>query len=174
MPRTPEHPTTMPQSTWLKELHGNPKSACRNKNKTGRYRVGRLTKGFLVSLSLFRGPAAAFHFAPSDTAPGNTRTARTTIGVVPTSSWSRIVSNVAGRSTKSTIITPANSTANVTTAGPLSDRTPIQLTVVNSCGEPIWPGIVTQNGIGPTAGGYKLTPGTSKMMFVSADWAGRI
>jgi hypothetical protein len=81
---------------------------------------------------------------------------------------------VAGRSTKSTAITPANSTANVTTAGSLSDRTPIQLTVVNSCGESIWPGIVTQNGIGPAAGGYKLTPGTSKMMFVSVDWAGRI
>jgi len=170
----PEHPSSMPQPSWLEEFHGNPKSACGNRNKTSRYRVGRLTKGFLLSLSLFHGRAAAFYFAPSNSALVNTRTARTVAGDVSASSWHKITSKVAGRSTESKIITPADSTTNVTTDGSLSDRTPIQLTVVNSCGEPIWPGIVTQNGIGPVAGGYELTPGTSKMMFVSADWAGRI
>ncbi|KAH6628264.1 thaumatin family-domain-containing protein [Chaetomium tenue] len=108
----PEHPISMPRPTWLKELHGNPKSACRDKNKTRR-------------------------------------------------NQDKVAGNVVGTSVKST--TPADST-NITTAGSLSDRTPIQLTVVNSCGEPIWPGIVTQNGIGPETGGYKLTPGSSKMI----------
>ncbi|KAK3298617.1 thaumatin family-domain-containing protein [Chaetomium fimeti] len=127
---------SMPQLRRCRELHGNPKSACRNKNKARRYLVGKFTKALAFSLSLFNGRAAAFHFAPSDV--------------------------------------PVNSTTNVTTVDPQNDSTPIQLTVVNSCGESIWPGIVTQNGIAPAAGGYKLTPGTSRMMFVSADWAGRI
>ncbi len=61
-----------------------------------------------------------------------------------------------------------------TTASPPSNRTPIQLTVANGCGESIWPGIVTQSGIGPGSGGFELTPGTSRLMFISADWAGRI
>ncbi|KAL2198453.1 thaumatin, partial [Corynascus similis CBS 632.67] len=55
-----------------------------------------------------------------------------------------------------------------------SSCTPIQLIVANRCGESIWPGIVTQNGIGPGTGGFELTPGTSRTMFVSPDWAGRI
>ena len=70
-------------------------------------------------------------------------------------------------------IIPTNTTANAT-AGPPSNRTPIQLTVANGCGELIWPGIVTQSGIGPGSGGFELTPGTSRLMFISADWAGRI
>ena len=70
-------------------------------------------------------------------------------------------------------VIPANTTANAT-ASPPSNRTPIQLTIANGCGESIWPGIVTQSGIGPGSGGFELTPGTSRLMFISADWAGRI
>jgi hypothetical protein len=48
------------------------------------------------------------------------------------------------------------------------------LTVAKDCGESIWPGIATQAGVGPGIGGFELTPGTTRMMFVSQDWAGRI
>ncbi|KAL1842775.1 hypothetical protein VTJ49DRAFT_4260 [Mycothermus thermophilus] len=52
--------------------------------------------------------------------------------------------------------------------------TPVQLKVSNACGESIWPGILTQSGISPGTSGFELTPGASKVMFVSDNWAGRI
>ncbi|KAK4162518.1 Hsp70-like protein [Cladorrhinum sp. PSN259] len=52
--------------------------------------------------------------------------------------------------------------------------TPIPLVVTNNCGETIWPGIGTQNGIGPGTGGFELTSGESRYMFVSPDWQGRV
>ncbi|KAH6854850.1 hypothetical protein B0I37DRAFT_41133 [Chaetomium sp. MPI-CAGE-AT-0009] len=164
----------MPQSTRLGGLYGNPKSSFRGKNKAHRHRVGRFTNGLLFSLSLLSGRAAAFHFAPGDNTPVNARTAKIATGDVTSSPWNVITRDAASTSTRSTIIVPTNSTTNVTTVDTPNDSTPIQFTIVNGCGEPIWPGIVTQNGIGPAAGGYKLTPGTSRKMFVSADWAGRI
>ncbi|KAK4153095.1 Hsp70-like protein [Chaetomidium leptoderma] len=49
-----------------------------------------------------------------------------------------------------------------------------ELIVTNGCGESIWPGIVSQNGIGPEAGGFELTPHSSRVQFVSPDWEGRV
>ncbi|KAK3903689.1 Osmotin, thaumatin-like protein [Staphylotrichum tortipilum] len=75
--------------------------------------------------------------------------------------------------TTTTVGTTASATATVP-ATPPDNRTPIQLIVANSCAETIWPGVVTQSGIAPAAGGFELAPGASQTMFVSADWAGRI
>lgn len=55
-----------------------------------------------------------------------------------------------------------------------SDATPISLIVTNNCPETIWPGIGTQNGIGPGTGGFELDPTFSLQLWVSADWQGRI
>lgn len=52
--------------------------------------------------------------------------------------------------------------------------TPIPLVVTNNCGEMIWPGIGTQNGIGPGTGGFELAPGGTRKMHVSPDWQGRV
>jgi len=52
--------------------------------------------------------------------------------------------------------------------------TPIPLVVTNNCAEMIWPGIGTQNGIGPGTGGFELGPGQSRNMWVSPDWQGRV
>ena len=53
-------------------------------------------------------------------------------------------------------------------------ETPIPLVISNGCSEVIWPGIGTQNGIGPGTGGFALSPATSMQMYVSPDWQGRI
>ncbi|SPQ19107.1 73599b5a-648d-4e6b-8a15-23968ba7e0a9 [Thermothielavioides terrestris] len=55
-----------------------------------------------------------------------------------------------------------------------NDQRPIKLIVTNSCGETIWPGIVTQGGVGPGSGGFELAPDTSRTAFVGADWSGRV
>ncbi|KAK4125228.1 Osmotin, thaumatin-like protein, partial [Parathielavia appendiculata] len=73
----------------------------------------------------------------------------------------------------STTVIPTNTTANVT-AEFASNLTPIRLIVANDCAESIWPGILTQNGAGPGTGGFELTPGASRLMFVSSNWAGRV
>ncbi|KAK0628210.1 thaumatin family-domain-containing protein [Bombardia bombarda] len=61
-----------------------------------------------------------------------------------------------------------------TTAADSSPKTPIPLIVTNQCPDMIWPGIGTQNGIGPGTGGFALAGGMSKEMFVSPDWQGRV
>ncbi|KAK4102889.1 Osmotin, thaumatin-like protein [Parathielavia hyrcaniae] len=68
---------------------------------------------------------------------------------------------------------PRSIPANTTAESP-SDLTPIQLIVTNGCSESIWPGILTQNGTGPGTGGFELTPGNSRLMFVSSNWGGRV
>ncbi|CAP67621.1 uncharacterized protein PODANS_1_15140 [Podospora anserina S mat+] len=55
-----------------------------------------------------------------------------------------------------------------------NNLTPIPLLVTNNCAETIWPGIATQNGIGPGTGGFELGPGASRQMYVSPDWQGRV
>ncbi|KAJ4390293.1 hypothetical protein N0V85_007364 [Neurospora sp. IMI 360204] len=52
--------------------------------------------------------------------------------------------------------------------------TPIPIVITNSCPDTIWPGIGTQNGIGPGVGGFELAPGETKPLFVSPDWQGRV
>ncbi|KAK3693657.1 thaumatin family protein [Podospora appendiculata] len=56
----------------------------------------------------------------------------------------------------------------------IDPKTPIPLVVTNACSETIWPGIGTQNGIGPGAGGFMLPPDAAMQMYVSPDWQGRI
>ncbi|KAK1758710.1 thaumatin family-domain-containing protein [Echria macrotheca] len=53
-------------------------------------------------------------------------------------------------------------------------ETPIPLIITNNCPNTIWPGIGTQNGIGPGTGGFALEAGGTQKMYVSADWQGRI
>ena len=53
-------------------------------------------------------------------------------------------------------------------------ETPIPLVVTNNCPETIWPGIGTQNGIGPGTGGFALDTMTRREMWVSPNWQGRI
>lgn len=64
---------------------------------------------------------------------------------------------------------PSNTTTTVT-----ANPTPIPLVVTNSCDETIWPGIATQNGIGPGIGGFELPPGATTELHVSPDWQGRV
>jgi hypothetical protein len=54
-----------------------------------------------------------------------------------------------------------------------SDR-PIPLTITNKCDSTIWPGIATQAGKGPGTGGFELSQGKSKDLWVSSDWQGRV
>lgn len=55
-----------------------------------------------------------------------------------------------------------------------TDQRPIPLVVTNACPETIWPGIGTQNGMGPGTGGFVLESRSSRRMFVSPDWQGRV
>lgn len=48
------------------------------------------------------------------------------------------------------------------------------LEIVNSCDETIWPGILTQHGVGPGTGGFALEPNETRAMLVSWDWQGRV
>ncbi|KAK3383533.1 thaumatin family protein [Lasiosphaeria ovina] len=68
-------------------------------------------------------------------------------------------------------VSPTNTTT--TTAAGAVGR-PIPLVVTNNCHETLWPGIGTQNGIGPGTGGFALEGGTSMQMYVSPDWQGRV
>jgi hypothetical protein len=52
--------------------------------------------------------------------------------------------------------------------------TSVPLRVTNHCPEPIWPAILTQNGVGPESSGFELAPGISKPQTVSGDWRGRV
>ncbi len=48
------------------------------------------------------------------------------------------------------------------------------LKVTNTCPETIYPGIATQAGTAPKQSGFKLNPGDSQTLSVSADWQGRV
>ena len=48
------------------------------------------------------------------------------------------------------------------------------LFVSNNCGEVIYPAVLTQSGTGPSTTGFKLNPGGSQNLTVSADWQGRV
>ena len=50
----------------------------------------------------------------------------------------------------------------------------LPLSVVNNCGETIWPGVLTQNGTGPGTGGFELKPAARRDMWVSPNWQGRV
>ncbi|KAH6971288.1 thaumatin family-domain-containing protein [Ilyonectria destructans] len=50
----------------------------------------------------------------------------------------------------------------------------IPLIVTNNCGSTIWPGIATQAGTGPGTGGFALSKGKSRRVWVSPDWQGRV
>jgi hypothetical protein len=112
---------------------------------------------------------------PCDCSCGNPPTSVTTLPDIP----SPVVNNTTDVTTNTTIPTVPNpsttTTADPVTTTPVYEHyTPIRLTVSNECGEPIWPGILTQGGIGPGTGGFELQPGDQKVMFVSDDWAGRV
>ena len=53
-----------------------------------------------------------------------------------------------------------------------SDSRPLQ--VFNNCEDIIYPAIQTQAGTEPSSNGFKLSPGASKSLSVSADWQGRV
>ena len=55
-----------------------------------------------------------------------------------------------------------------------TEERPVPLVVTNACPDTIWPGIGTQNGIGPGTGGFVLEAGSSRQMYVSPDWQGRV
>lgn len=61
---------------------------------------------------------------------------------------------------------------NVTING--TEQTTIPLIITNACPSTIWPGIGTQNGHGPGTGGFMLEPKSSRKMFVSPNWQGRV
>jgi len=48
------------------------------------------------------------------------------------------------------------------------------LRIRNHCPVDIYPAIATQNGRGPSTGGYRAQPGNTTSFTVSADWQGRI
>lgn len=50
----------------------------------------------------------------------------------------------------------------------------VPLVVANWCPDTIYPGILTQGGTGPSAGGFALTTNANKSMTVSSDWQGRV
>jgi len=50
----------------------------------------------------------------------------------------------------------------------------VPLVVTNLCSETIYPGIVTQSGTAPSAGGFELQTGHTQNLTVGADWQGRV
>lgn len=50
----------------------------------------------------------------------------------------------------------------------------VPITICNNCHETMWPGIGTQNGVGPSTGGFELVAGNCSTVLVSWDWAGRV
>ena len=48
------------------------------------------------------------------------------------------------------------------------------LIITNNCPETIYPGILSQSGIGPGTGGFELSAGTGKTFSVSENWQGRV
>lgn len=163
-----------------KRVLKNSQLRCQRRGRGDRKAIRKLRERTLLPLLLFGRPVVASslvsrtrtqHAVASNVTLSSSHM---TAGNVTVSPWSMTISNMTTTSMNSiNIITTANATANHAENAP-SSCTPIQLIVANRCGESIWPGIVTQNGIGPGTGGFELTPGTSRTMFVSPDWAGRI
>lgn len=60
------------------------------------------------------------------------------------------------------------------TSANVTEADGIPLIVNNQCREDIYPGLVTQGGVGPGTNGFKLAPGENKTLLVSKDWQGRI
>jgi len=58
----------------------------------------------------------------------------------------------------------------------LSSRqtTDTPLIITNSCDEALYPAILTQHGIGPGTGGFRLNANSTRTLSVSADWQGRV
>lgn len=50
----------------------------------------------------------------------------------------------------------------------------VPLVVTSLCSETIYPGIVTQSGTPPSAGGFELKSGQTQNLTVGADWQGRV
>ncbi len=50
----------------------------------------------------------------------------------------------------------------------------VPLVVTSLCSETIYPGIVTQSGTAPSAGGFELHSGQTRNLTVGADWQGRV
>lgn len=50
----------------------------------------------------------------------------------------------------------------------------VPLVVKNMCADTIYPGIVTQSGTAPSAGGFELQSGQAQNFTVGADWQGRV
>lgn len=53
-------------------------------------------------------------------------------------------------------------------------NTTVPISIVNSCNETIWPGIVNQGGEGTQDTGFSLSSGANHTVYVSNDWAGRV
>lgn len=70
---------------------------------------------------------------------------------------------------------PLNKTLHAQRGPPLKrDANNVPIQVSNGCEATIWPGILTQHGVGPGIGGFALKPGESKSMLVSWNWQGRV
>lgn len=50
----------------------------------------------------------------------------------------------------------------------------IPIEVSNWCAEDIYPGLLTQNGNGPSNNGFHLSPGSNQTLYVSNNWQGRV
>ena len=50
----------------------------------------------------------------------------------------------------------------------------IPLKFTNLCEDTIWPALLTQNGNGPTTGGFELQSGKDKLLWTGENWEGRI
>lgn len=50
----------------------------------------------------------------------------------------------------------------------------IPLVVTNNCADTVYPGVLTQNGGGPSSSGFRLDPGQNRSLTVSQNWQGRV
>jgi len=48
------------------------------------------------------------------------------------------------------------------------------LIISNFCGETIYPGLLTQSGVGPGTGGFQLNANSTRSFSVSENWQGRV
>ncbi|KAI9887493.1 MAG: hypothetical protein M1823_000672 [Watsoniomyces obsoletus] len=67
---------------------------------------------------------------------------------------------------------PANIVSNITSRRELDSGKPLKVT--NLCADTIHPALVTQAGLGPDIHGFELQPGASRVLWVGADWQGRV
>lgn len=50
----------------------------------------------------------------------------------------------------------------------------IPLKVTNNCADTIWPGVLTQGGVGPGTSGFELLPHKTRNLLVGPAWEGRV